>query len=126
MSNILGDTMTRYFDDLPTNSREYRRFVFEEWVVTDRINALTGQNFSTWREFFGPQELLGDTFSLTQQYNLSSQVFAKGALNINFPDCYYTKNCTTRALWAPEDIIVLTDGTCTSTCAFFVEMMGKF
>ncbi|KAK3652434.1 hypothetical protein LTR56_005144 [Elasticomyces elasticus] len=125
MANILGDTMTRYFQNLPANSSEYEYYIFEDWVVTDRLNAQTGQNFSSWAEFFGPRMLHNDTFSLTEQYNLSSQVFAEGALNIDFPDCYYNRTCDSTAPWAPENITLLTDGTCTSTCALFVEMMRQ-
>ncbi|EMC91826.1 hypothetical protein BAUCODRAFT_38961 [Baudoinia panamericana UAMH 10762] len=123
LANVLGSAMTSYFQSLNTSSDDYSEYVSKEWVVTDRINALTGQNFSSWREFFGPVHLHNDTFSQTEQYNLSSAVFNNNALNIDYPDCYYNSTCEPNALWDGKDIVLLTDGGCLSTCALFVEMM---
>jgi hypothetical protein len=34
-----------------------------EWVATDLIDADTGQNFSSWDEFYGPHLYNGDNFT---------------------------------------------------------------
>ncbi|KAI9708968.1 MAG: hypothetical protein M1820_003662 [Bogoriella megaspora] len=127
MANTLGNTFTNYFQTLngTNDTQAYSDALYEEWVVTDRINAETGQNFSSWAEFYGPRRLNGDGFSLTQRYNLSSQLFDEDNLGIDFPDCFFTNDCDDQTLWQGKNIVMLTDGTCTSTCALFVEMMAQ-
>jgi hypothetical protein len=46
-----------------------------EWVITDRLNALSGNNFSSWSEYQGPVEDRSDQFSLVERYNLANPVF---------------------------------------------------
>jgi hypothetical protein len=43
---------------------------------------------------------------------------------VSFSDsCYYNNSCKETQLWSAEDIVILTDGICGSTCSLFVEMM---
>ncbi|MCJ1306600.1 hypothetical protein MMC25_000243, partial [Agyrium rufum] len=51
------------------------------WVVIDRLNAATGQNFSSWEKFFGPFPDNGDLFSAVERYNLSSPIFGLADIN---------------------------------------------
>ncbi|KAL9068013.1 MAG: hypothetical protein Q9157_006629 [Trypethelium eluteriae] len=127
MANIIGNTFTAYFQSLDSGdeAQAYFNALYEEWVVTPRLNAETGQNFSSWAEFYGPQHFNGDYFSLTQRYNLSSQLFDESDLDIDFPDCYFDNSCDDSTLWQGKDIILLTDGLCTSACTLFVEMMTQ-
>ena len=127
-ANVLGETLTAWFQAMTHNTsvEEYEMGVASEWVVTDRLNAESKRNFSSWAEFYGPRYLHEDMFSLTEQYNMSDRVFDENAFNVKFPECYLTKNCThRRSLWDPEDIVILTDGLCASACALFVEMMQQ-
>ncbi|KAI9663679.1 MAG: hypothetical protein M1821_007169 [Bathelium mastoideum] len=125
MANAIGNTLTAYFQSLDSadEAQTYFDALYEEWVVTPRLNAETGQNFSSWAEFYGPQHFSGDDFSLTQRYNLSSQLFDESDLGIDFPDCYFDNSCDDSTLWQGKDIILLTDGLCASACTLFVEMM---
>ena len=65
MANVLGTTYTNYFTLLPTNADNYYNLSASEWVVTDRLNAATGQNFTSWADYFGPIPENGDYFTLT-------------------------------------------------------------
>lgn len=125
LADVLGTTMTPYFDSLNTSSPDYDIYVAEEWVVTDRVNVLTGQNFTSWRQFSGAGNYDGDALSLVEQYNLSSPIFDSDALGIVFPDCYFNNTCSPQTQWSSRDIILLTDGLCTSACTLFVEMMTQ-
>jgi hypothetical protein len=62
-ANVLGQTITDYFDSLSTTDDDYYALVGDEWVATDLINANTNQNFTSWPEFFGPHLYNGDNFT---------------------------------------------------------------
>lgn len=125
LSNALGATTTGFWSSLNTTDPLYYLLAADEWVVTDRINAQTGQNFSSWQEFFGPIQNRGDAFSLIQQYNLSSFIFDVEAFNGFVPDGYsiYAFPDGYTQPFSNQDVVILTDGQCSSTCALFVEMM---
>ena len=64
LANVLGAATTAFWDSLPVNNDTYDAFAADEWVITDRLNAITGMNFTSWEEYFGPLMDNGDTFSL--------------------------------------------------------------
>lgn len=64
-ADALGTTLNGYFQN---NAQTLNNSFFDyldgsEWVVTDRLDATTGQNFSSWANFFGPQGQNGDLFT---------------------------------------------------------------
>ena len=127
-ANILGNASTSYFETLPDDPNNYTVQDYEgsEWVITDRINALTDANFTSWEQYYGPLSYNGDNFSLIQEYDLANKYFLEAAFGIDFESCYYNKSCPTSGpSWAPADIVLLTDGICGSTCSLFVEMMRQ-
>ena len=125
LGNTLGSTITSHFQGLQPSGEDYDTYVASEWAVTDRINNATGNNFTSWAEFYGPLDYNQDSFSLIQQYNLSSAVFDNDALGVEAPDCFYNDTCPNTQTWTPDNIILLTDGTCGSTCSLFVELMTQ-
>jgi hypothetical protein len=127
-ANMLGNASTSYFETLPDDPNDYTVQTYEssEWVVTDRINAFTNANFTSWEQYYGPLSYNGDNFSLIQQYDLSNKDFVEEAFGIDFAPCYYSKSCSTSGpSWDPANIVLLTDGICGSTCSLFVEMMRE-
>ena len=107
-ADAIGQTFTSYFDDLSSDDDYYDDFVASEWVVTDRINAQTGRNFSSWAEYFGPRRLDDSLFTLTQQYNLSSDVFNGYNLGADFPSHVFNTSAPKREPpWRAEDIIIV-------------------
>ncbi|TKA40886.1 hypothetical protein B0A54_07798 [Friedmanniomyces endolithicus] len=126
LAYLLGEASTSYFDTLEPSSDEYDSLVGSEWVVTDRIDAQTQQNFTSWAAFYGPAgSYNGDPYTQTEQYNLSSEVFDNDALGMDYPACYYNSTCNSAPAWAGSDIILLTDGLCDSSCSLFVELMTQ-
>lgn len=65
LADTLGQIWTAYFDGLQASEPDYEDFLADEWVVTSRLNAATGQNFSSWADFAGPVQANGGSFSLT-------------------------------------------------------------
>ncbi|KAI9778900.1 MAG: hypothetical protein M1816_003881 [Peltula sp. TS41687] len=123
MANTLGTVFTDYYEKVDTNDPDYPLLAANVWVATDFLNAATGQNFSSWPEYFGPHRHHGDQFTTTQRYNLSSVDFDKAATGGLIVYGYGPRSTTSPQLYAAEDIIILTDSVCHSACALFVEMM---
>jgi hypothetical protein len=128
-ANVMGETMTNYWNSLNDTSDDNYNLAANEWVATDRLDANTGQNFSSWAEFFGPYLYDGDDFTTTQRYNLSSFIFDVAAIDgddVSFAVYGYSANPAPPNAAPPysaEDIIILSDGICDSSCALFMEMM---
>lgn len=64
-SDALGTSLTNYFQGhvQSLNNSFFNYLDGSEWVVTDRLDASTGQNFSSWADFFGPQAQNNDFFT---------------------------------------------------------------
>ncbi|KAI3323720.1 hypothetical protein HD806DRAFT_72048 [Xylariaceae sp. AK1471] len=122
-TDVMGRTLTQFFEQLPTDDELYPVYVIDEWVSSARLNAETGSNFTSWDEFFGPIPAGDDVVTRTQRFNLSSEIFIDNAAEGGIFDLNPTSSATSTPPWAPEDIIILTDGVCGSSCALFVEMM---
>ena len=121
-ADVIGNTFTTYYQtNQSANSSVYDALSASDWVATDRLNAETGQNFTSWGEFFGPHQYNGDNFTTVERENITSSLFDNEALGI---DIYGASvPATNSQLYDPENIILLSDGLCSSACAVFVEMM---
>ncbi|KAF6820668.1 peptidase S41 family protein [Colletotrichum plurivorum] len=127
LADVLGSATTRAWEEMAAgNETEKPRsldFVADEWVVSTRLDAETGSNFSSWEEFRGPRKLNGDDFSLVERYDLKNPTFHRAAFDGWLLSDYLEGNDVGRqAPWAAEDVVILTDGTCSSACALFVEL----
>ena len=135
-SNVLGNTYTQYYQRYLAAQNGQNVSVTDElldipWAVLDYLNADTNQNFTSWSEFFGPHPDHGDFFSTVQRDNLSSILFdevASGGYYDGTPAGiviygYGNRSTTAPPPFIPEDIVLLTDGNCQSSCAVFLEMM---
>ncbi|CAO2651399.1 Nn.00g039690.m01.CDS01 [Neocucurbitaria sp. VM-36] len=126
LGNTLGEAYTAYFNDLEIDDPSYEDFVADEWVITSRLNAATGQNFTSWAEYYDPNQANGDSFSLNERYNLSSYVFDAALFEGWIPWGYTPENPADDGRpFDAENIVLLTDGACSSTCALLVEMFTQ-
>lgn len=94
-ADVIGQTTTTYFQNISSSSEDFTTLIASEWVATERIDANTNRTFTSWAEFFGPQEYNGDEFTTTQRYNLSNTLFsdaAVGDLNDTFVVYDYGNN----------------------------------
>ena len=121
-ADVIGNTFTTYFqNNQSANSSVYDALSVSDWVATDRLNAETGVNFTSWGEFFGPHEYNGDSFTTVERENITSSLFDNEALGIEIYGASIP--ATNGQLYDPQDITLLSDGLCSSACAVFVEMM---
>jgi hypothetical protein len=74
-ANLLGNTITHWWAQLnrtnPAHVPWIRKFAANEWVLTDRLNADTGKNFTNWPEYAGPKRFVNDDFSLIVRFILN-------------------------------------------------------
>jgi len=112
MADAIGQSIGSYFEEAELDTdyynEYYSQFIASEWIVTDRINAQTGSDFSSWSEYFGPRRLNDDAFTLTQQYNLTDDDFSGYNLGIDWtPDVFNPSEPETEDQWRAEDIIIV-------------------
>ncbi|KAJ5643302.1 uncharacterized protein N7484_005809 [Penicillium longicatenatum] len=111
--NFIGEAFAR----LPLNNPDtYGNMLdWKENVTPDQEAA-----FSSWADLYGPYELLGVN---------SSSLFANNLTAISYPGAEPVSGYGAIPLdpktqtFAAEDIILITDGYCASTCTLFTELM---
>jgi hypothetical protein len=78
--------------------------------------------FSNWNAEDGPVTIYGDNFTQELRYNFSDPVQEYGSGGINVTG-YLTEANVAPQLFQSEDIVLVYDGSCGSTCAVFSELM---
>ncbi|MCJ1404358.1 hypothetical protein MMC11_007583 [Xylographa trunciseda] len=125
MADIIGNTYTNYYNTYLDSFNEtyIDYFVTNPWAAPVYLDAATGENFTNWPEYFGPTQDRLDSFTTIQRDNLSNIIFdEQNANEVIFG--YGNRTVTNPAPpFAAENIILLTDGLCSSTCTLFAEMM---
>jgi hypothetical protein len=80
--------------------------------------------FTSWEQKYGPHQFNGDEFSSIMRWNLSDPTTQR--INGFAVNGYLDRaNSVTSRPYAAEDIIMLFDGYCSSTCAILHEFMTK-
>lgn len=77
--------------------------------------------FTSWEDQFGPVEVHNDTFTNLIRWNLSDVLtpYNSGGIYVHG----YGNLTNETQPFAAEDIVVVTDGYCASTCTIFSELM---
>ncbi|PLB45838.1 hypothetical protein P170DRAFT_364977 [Aspergillus steynii IBT 23096] len=98
-------------------ANESNPFPYKMAVTPDQEEA-----FASWKELYGPHEILGANMSsLAGVYNYTALSSASDLYPINGYGS--VPQNPAKALFAPEDITIITDGFCASTCTTFVKLM---
>lgn len=108
--NLLGSINTENFiDDL----------TYSTFDAADYLDD-NGRDFDSWTSLYGPEEIDGDLFTSLFQFNLSDTRSYLAGLNLPITGF----GAPIRPMpFAAEDIIILTNGMCSSACSNFVELM---
>ncbi|KAI3329982.1 hypothetical protein F4824DRAFT_354112 [Ustulina deusta] len=120
-ANVMGITETNFTNGPAKNDPYYEALIANEWVVTKRINAATGEYFDSWAQYYGPKSYNNDTFTNVQQYNVSDILFVNQTTGNNF--VLTSQTAKTAPPWTASNIIILSDGVCGSACSLFLESM---
>ncbi|KAK7219303.1 hypothetical protein V2G26_007306 [Clonostachys chloroleuca] len=124
--NTIGSLLTKIsLDNGSVFSRELINDIRQSGNMAQLNAAFTldtdKKNWASWKEFYGPLQIHGDNFTKPGFYNLSNPLIAG---DIGRPIAGYSSNpLTYQQPWAAEDIVLLQDGYCGSTCTIFSNIM---
>ncbi|KAH9994740.1 hypothetical protein F4779DRAFT_623310 [Xylariaceae sp. FL0662B] len=84
----------------------------------------TNGNFTSFENKFAPQEFGGDTFTNLMQWNFNDPLTSNATFGFGTDITGYgSRKNFTRPFGGPENIVILYDGYCASTCTLFSEFM---
>ncbi|KAL5443990.1 hypothetical protein PMIN07_000223 [Paraphaeosphaeria minitans] len=124
----LADVLPRELVDLDVNETKYE---LQNNVIASPFNYLSDLNasdlnFPSWEAKFGPFYHHGDNFSNLFHWNLSDVLTPYNSAGIWVHGYGELANYTSVPQpFANEDIVVVTDGYCASTCTIFSELMRQ-
>lgn len=78
-----------------------------------------GEPYATWHDFYGPNQFHGDFFSNIGSYRLSPNLYT----NPITVSGYGNRSGLPPQLFASSNIVLLTDGACSSSCALFSNLL---
>jgi hypothetical protein len=110
--------LVEYFSEYASQSGVYNYTFFSQYQVQAVVDENL-QDFPNYKDFIGPEEIYGDNFTALMRYNLSDPT-------IQLPfviSGYYNNTNIAPQPFPAENIVLLYDGTCGSTCAIFSEFM---
>lgn len=107
IADTMGSAITAFWDGMNTSSWEYMAVSADEWIATDRLNAATGNNFSSWAEFFGPHFDGVENFTSVERLNTSSYSFDYSTFGAEDPPAVLLSPYSGEAPYATEDIIMV-------------------
>ena len=95
----------------------------EPWVAENYLES-NGTEYQDWQQLYGPVHVNGGLFSNVFRNNFSNAVVDEIATAYGIVAYGYANRSTiASAPYAAEDIALVLDGFCTSTCSLFVEKM---
>jgi len=104
--------------DLSANMSD---FVSSPMNFRSDLNA-ENMPFGSWQEKFGPHEYNGDTYTTTQRWNLDDPM---GVLYSGLEHLTGKGLATLDLPFKAEDMVLVYDGYCASTCTIFSELMRQ-
>ncbi|KAF2158162.1 hypothetical protein K461DRAFT_290408 [Myriangium duriaei CBS 260.36] len=126
--NLLGEAVSQDVAGLP---RSLDLNATELDLVSGAWNYRTDADvnyepFTSWQEKYGPVELgpLSDTFTNIIRWNLSDPLTPINSGGI-YVSGYLNRSNITTSPFASEDIVIVYDGYCASTCTIFSELMRQ-
>jgi hypothetical protein len=95
------------------------------WFDYHTDMAVDGQPFTSWSDKFGPVESNGDFYTTPARWNLSDIYTPDLAGGISITGYGLLANVTGPPKFKPENIVIVTDGYCASTCTIFAEFLTQ-
>lgn len=100
----------------------------DAWISPFSRNAFVSKDLTElpdWKAMYPPETFYDDKFTTLLKYNLSDPVQTSDEqLSIGItPTGYQSRSNFTEDPFKAENIVILSDGICASTCAIFLELM---
>ncbi|KAF2129006.1 peptidase S41 family protein-like protein [Dothidotthia symphoricarpi CBS 119687] len=126
-ADLIGQSYSAYSSQLPRTPGRNATAQLVQSSYFDYHSDMTVDEkpFSSWPEKFGPVEVNGDKYTTPNRWNLSDVYIPYVSGGINVTGYGSLSNVTGPPKFAPENIVLLTDGYCASTCTIFSELMTK-
>ena len=121
-SEIFGENISSFEELTLTNG-----VLFTSVFSNDAYLSADLEPFADWKAMYPPKRFQNDTFTSLLKYNLSDPVTTSNArlgLGITITG-YNSLSNFTQDPFRAEDMIILTDGICASTCSIFTELMTQ-
>jgi hypothetical protein len=119
-SEVFGENISSFKEINILNAE-----LFTSPFSNDAYLSSTLEDFPDWNAMYPPERFNNDKFTALLKYNLSDALTTSSertAVGITITGYNERSNFTTDPFRA-EDIILLTDGVCASTCSIFTELM---
>lgn len=127
--NIIGETASERIFEYPFNYTSPPNPIWKDFsggspfVYKADVNV-DGKNFDSWRDKDPPNVFNGDNFTSIIRWNLSDPTVAPGN-GIQVNGYGNRTGLPPSRPFEPENIVLLYDGYCASTCAIFSEFMTQ-
>lgn len=125
--DLIGQSYSALASRAPRNSGV--NYTIEDaqtsWFDYHTDMTADGKPFLSWQEKYGPQETNGDKYTTLARWNLSDTYISYFSGGINITGYGPLSNYTGAPRFKPENIVILTDGYCASTCGIFTELLTQ-
>ncbi|KAM5505310.1 hypothetical protein McanMca71_003156 [Microsporum canis] len=122
--DVIGSKVTAVLSDPGHRNSSMGRYLrgsqFDIGVYVDT----QGEALSDWDDFFGPEKVGDFNFTRLSTWNLKSEDLA-AASGDTVVSGYLDRGDLPPQVFKPEEMILLTDGTCSSTCAIFADLLKR-
>jgi len=120
--NFTGESMSEYFEG--TSYAEAKQDGTDPYYAGTPFNVdnevtKAAKDFGSWADFFGPNLIHGDNYTALTRWNLSDPEQRQGFFIYGYGENDKPQPQTFEA----ENIVLLQDGGCASTCGLFSELM---
>ena len=125
--DLVGQATSKFSSQFPREYSSNRTIAFAQSSYFDYHMDMKadGTPFSSWDEKFGPHEVNGELYTTQNQWNLSDVYVPYVSGGINVTGYGPLANVTGPPKFAAENIVIVTDGYCASTCTIFSELMKQ-
>jgi hypothetical protein len=125
--DLVGQSISAFSSQFPREFGDNRTISFAQSSYFDYHMDMKedGTAFSSWDEKIGPQEVKGELYTTPSRWNLSDVYVPYVSGGINVTGYGVLANVTGPPKFAPENIVIVTDGYCASTCTIFSELMKQ-
>ena len=127
-ADYLGQGISNLVQNLTASGASVNTLVqdqaWSDFYFGDTLNA-NHTPFSSWAQLYGPQKAFGDSFSSLLQENLGdpfNSLYVPPYINITGFGSRSNYNAT-KPPFSADNIIMITDGSCASTCTIFNDVM---
>ncbi|KAK3988908.1 hypothetical protein QBC44DRAFT_381906 [Cladorrhinum sp. PSN332] len=131
LGDLLGTELTDYWNSLDEDHPDKWDEAANEFIISAKVDARTNKTFSNWAQYSPSQSshYRGDHWSNIERYNLSDDRFLYSAFSSenveDDPYGYGHNKIVTDQIWKADEIVLLTDGLCSSACSIFANMMAQ-